>query len=52
MAVVLVLNTVWGLYIVLAIALLVRPGENWPFHCKTKKGVLLLCAAVVIFEAN
>ena len=41
----LVLSTVQGLYIVLAIALLVRR-----FHCKTKKSFLFLCAAVVIFS--
>ena len=42
MAVVLVLNTVHGSSIVLAVALLVRTGGNWSFHCKNKFYVLQL----------
>ena len=38
-AVVLVPSTARGLYIVLAVAHLVRPAENWFFNCKTKNTV-------------
>ena len=34
LVVVLVLSTVQGFYMMLAVALLVRAGENWSFHCK------------------
>ena len=45
LAVVLVLGTVRGGSIVLAVALLVRTGENWPFHCKNKKNSVSLCCS-------
>ena len=44
LAVLLVLNTVHGGSIVLAVALLVRTGGNCSFHCKNKFSVSLCCS--------